>query len=211
MELTYEQKVERLWDIQQIKNLMGKYAYCHNAHLHMKTVEMFALEKEDIWVECVGIGVYCGADGIKNFFYDWHMSLEGDMKGAFNEHLLTTEVIEVAGDGKTAKAVWMSPGAETRRYKPKNELEAIWIWGKYAIDFIKADGEWKFWHFTITNDILCDYHHSWVEIGNATDENVVNNGMPKPHKPNTFKPGFYNKESITALYPVPPEPYDTYE
>jgi hypothetical protein len=49
------------------------------------------------------------------------------------EHCLTSPVIQVAKDGKTAKAIWFSPGVEGNQ----------WAYGKYAIDFVKEDGQWK--------------------------------------------------------------------
>jgi hypothetical protein len=211
MKLTVKEKINRLWDINEISKVMSRYAYLHNAHEHLKTVELFALDREDIWIECGGIGIYTGPAGIKKFFYEWHESLTGDIRGAFNEHLLTTPIIEVAKDGKTAKAVWMSPGVETRRVQPDKQLEASWIWGKYAIDFIKVKDEWKFWHFTITLDFLCDYHHSWVETENTYSKKVVNNGIPPIDKPNSFSEDGYTKEKVTKLFPAPPEPYDHWE
>jgi hypothetical protein len=211
MKLTMEEKIEQLWDAQEISKVMTRYAFLHNAHEHMKTVELFALDREDIWVECGGIGIYCGAAGIKKFFFEWHNSLAGkDLKGAFNEHLLTTPLIEVAKDGQTAKAVWMSPGVETRRTRPKNDLEALWIWGKYAVDFIKVNDEWKFWHFIITLDFICDYHHSWVESEMSTAARIINDGQPQVDKPNSFDQDGYTRAKITTLFPSLPKPYDTF-
>ena len=212
MDTTLEQRVERLWDIQQIKNLMGRYEYYHTAQEHMKTVELFALKSEGIRIDVVGMGIYEGVAGVKKFFYDWHNSLDGDRKGSLNIHLLTTEVIEVADDGRTARAVWMSPGLETRHSRKKGGLQAFWNWGKYAVDFLKEDGQWKFWHFTITNDFFTDYNTSWVDKGLADDTDVIfHSGKPAPDKPSSFEPDFYGVDKIKRLFPVPPEPYETFE
>ena len=209
--MTTEQKVERLWDVHQIKNLMGRYALLHCMQRHQETVELFDLTRDDVWIECGGMGVYKKPEGIKKFFYDWHLSLEGDGKGMFNEHLLTSEVIEVAEDGQTAKAVWISPGAETRRVQPDNKMEAIWIWGKYGVEFIKdQNGEWKFWHFTITCDFMCDYHHSWVETEKTIGKIVAHNGKPESDAPNTFADGYATDEKPVQV-PEIPKPYKSYQ
>lgn len=209
--MNFEQKVERLWDLHEVENLMGRYAYLHTAHKHEETAELFDLDREDVWVECGGLGVYKGPEGIRKFFCEWHHSLEGDLAGTLNVHTLTSPVIEIAEDGQTAKAVWISPGVETRRILPDAKLEAIWIWGKYAVDFIRnKSGQWKFWHFTITNDFMCDYHHSWVELENSFSEKVMNHGKPANDGPNTFEDG-YTKSVIKELIPPVPEPYDTYK
>ncbi len=50
-------------------------------------------------------------------------------------HILTSAVIEVADDGKTAKAVWYSPGIVSEGSAP-NWMTA-WIYELYACDFVK--------------------------------------------------------------------------
>lgn len=210
--LTTEQKVERLWDVHQIKNLMGRYALYHNANEHMKTVELFDLDREDCWLECGGMGVYKGPEGIRKFFYDWHLSLAGDGKGALNMHTLTSDVIEVAEDGQTAYAVWVSPGIETRRSEPNGDMVAMWIWGKYGVDFIKdKNGDWKFWHFTITLDFLTDYDHSWVETENGKGVTVRNDGVPANDGPNTFEDDGYRLDKVWGMNPRMPIPYESYD
>lgn len=208
--MTTEQKTERLWDIHEIENLMGRYALLHVGREHAKTVELFDLDREDCWLECGGMGVYKGPEGIRKFFLEWHLSLEGRPEGALNVHTLTSPVIEVAEDGQTAYAVWISPGAETRRVQPDGELESIWIWGKYGVEFCRdKNGEWKFWHFTITNDFMCDYHHSWVECEDRTGGLVMNDGVPANDGPNTFVDG-YRKDRVKDVQPAIPVPYKTY-
>jgi len=219
LELTLEQMIRRLWDAEEVRKVMARYAYLHNAHAHEETAALFALERDDVWVQCGGIGKYNGPEGIRKFFIDWHHSLGGDPRGAFNEHLLTTELVEVAGDCQTAKAVWMSPGVETRRIQlpdqraaaeSDGELEAQWIWGKYAVDFIKVNGVWKFWHFTITMDFQCDFHHSWVETEKTLASRVRHNGLPPVDESVPFADG-YTKQRVTELFPAPPDPYDTFD
>ncbi|MCM8709961.1 nuclear transport factor 2 family protein [Clostridium sp. SYSU_GA19001] len=205
MEMSINEKVERLWDIHEIKNLMGKYAFYHNAHEHMYTVNLFALKTEGVRIENDSLGIFEGPEGIKKFFYDFHTYMDGDKLGSFNLHTLTTEVIEVARDGKTAKAVWMSPGMETR--KDTGELRSAWCWGKYAVDFIKEDGVWKFWHFIITTEIYCDYYKSWVDYSLETSDRK----LPASDKPSRFGTLAYSTKGIAKLIPIPPEPYETYD
>jgi len=69
-------------------------------------------------------------------------------------HTQTTPIIEIAGDGKTAKGIWYSPGigtnVEIRNGKP--EISGGWFWEKYAVDFAKEDGKWKIWHLVNVMD-----------------------------------------------------------
>ena len=60
-----------------------------------------------------------------------------------------TPVIEVAGDGKTAKGIWYSIGIGVRPNVNSDGTytkSTSWMWEKYAVDFIKEDGKWKIWH-----------------------------------------------------------------
>ena len=78
--LTFEQKVNRLFDTQEIRKLMTRYAYYGYGREWEKVPEMFA-SRDDIWIDCEGFGIFDGASGIKRFFVDWHHSMEGDAEG----------------------------------------------------------------------------------------------------------------------------------
>lgn len=74
-------------------------------------------------------------------------------------HLMNTEIIEVAADGKTAKGVWLSPGTETAPQPGKEK--GCMVLGKYEVEFIKEDGTWKFWHMILYPLFLSPYDRSW--------------------------------------------------
>jgi len=67
-------------------------------------------------------------------------------------HTQETPVIEVAGDGKTAKGLWYSIGQGVRPSGTTGH-STEWMWEKYAVDFIKEDGKWKIWHLINMMDI----------------------------------------------------------
>jgi len=72
--------------------------------------------------------------------------------GAGSEHTMHTQetpVIEVAGDGKTAKGIWYSIGMSARGVVAddgKTSVVTSWMWERYGVDFIKENGAWKIWH-----------------------------------------------------------------
>jgi SnoaL-like domain len=74
-------------------------------------------------------------------FHDWLMKEAVGAEGAMMQHTLAIPVIEIAGDGQTAKGVWMSPGHEAHTIDGKQT--SIWCWGTYGEDFIKENGQWK--------------------------------------------------------------------
>jgi len=208
-ELTNEQKMIQLWDTQEISKLMAKYVYYGYGRTWELVPDLFA-QRDDIWIDCEGFGIFDGKKGIESFFVNWHHSMEGDAEGMFCIHLLTTEIIEVATDGKTARGLWFSPGAETRKKMDDGAHEAYWIWGMYAIDFIKENGEWKFWHFRIPHILLCDYHNSWVDLDKIVmGSQIGHEGRPQADRPSSYNPTFFGTKKKTDLFFQPPHPYQT--
>ena len=214
-ELTTAEKVERLWDQYQIRNLMARYAYYGFEENGDGIMELFS-KRDDAFVDCEGMGVFEGPAGLKEFFIDWHKKLndeETDPRGIMALHALSTEMIEVASDGQTARGLWVSPGIEAKR-REDGEMESYWIWGEYQNDFIKEDGEWKFWKFRIPHIILCDFHNSWTDLAKQglAMGGSIGATAEKPHgKPSTFKETFYTLDKSYTNFARPPFPYDTLE
>jgi len=203
-----EERVQRLEDIHEIQNLMGRYEYLHTAGLHEETAELFAKKTPGVRAEIDNWGVYEGAEGIQRLYVGVHKYIEGDRIGQMHMHTLTTPVIEVAGDGKTAKGVWISPGHETAAFF-EGELNAYWAWCKYGVDFVKEGGKWKIWHLKMYPIFLTPYYKSWVE---AT---VPHSAPPLPDELKSDRPTTYwwtySPTAVTEYAPAPPEPYETFD
>lgn len=200
-----EENIQKLLDIREIENLMAKYAYLHTAGRHEDTAELFAKKTPGVRVNLGG--VYKGIDGVHRAMVETHQSMNIGKPGFLFVHTQTTPVIEVAGDGKTSKGVWMSPGLETRKDPRTGEFVAYWLWGNYGVDFVKEDGKWKFWHFHVYPYMAAPYDKSW------TDPNAV----PLQLLPDETKPerlllsGLYSTTNEIRYEPVPPEPYETFD
>jgi len=112
---------------------------------------------------------------------------------AMRVNTLTTPVIEVAGDGETARAVWFCPGLEG----------ATPTWIKYGCDFKKQDGEWKIWHLHVYGMLM------GLEAKESfTPNTTANKGADKPPTTNWE----YSKAATYIPYePAPPQPYDTWD
>ena len=68
-------------------------------------------------------------------------------------HVTTTAIIEVARDGKTAKAFWYSPGMIAESGSSGNT-----IWEAYGADFVKENGVWKMWHLHMFTDFMGGFY-----------------------------------------------------
>lgn len=209
--MTIEQKMQHLWDENEVRKLMSRYIYYSYARTWELVPEMFA-KRDDIWIDCEGFGVFDGAKGIETFFVQWHHAMEGDGKGILTLHTLTTDIIEVSDDGLTAHGLWISPGTETRTAMATGQKEAFWIWGLYAVDFIKEDDEWKFWHFRIPHLFMCDYHRSWPELERMNIPSgslIYSTGRPTADRPSVSAPTYYRCDKEPSNFYEPPRKYAT--
>lgn len=118
-------------------------------------------------------------------------------------HTQTTPVIEIAGDGKTAKGVWYSPGIGlTPHFRDgKVNVEGIFFWEKYGVDFVKEDGRWKIWHMQMVYDFMPGIDKKWTDFGSDDAQSTENTGWP---------PKAWTPKTIPELSPRLPEPYYTF-
>ncbi len=209
--------------IQEIHNIMGRYQYLIMGEKYDALTELWAQTIPDVSIEVYDFGVYVGLQRIKEFFIDALKGLsvahgenmkkqfpgkkfEKPSAGLLMEHDLTTPVIEVAGDGKTAKGVWFSPGYET--FAVMGKLQAFWVWGKYGVDFIKEKDKWKFWHFHIYKTFYTPFEKSWTEGAPTPFDSGISGPKPDRDSKNRYS---YSPISVPEYAPAPPEPYETFD
>lgn len=196
----------RLKAVTDIQNLMGTYTVNHvpkNMHDH---IELFAMERDDVSVEVGDRGRYVGPDAVRALFgQQFAMPLEGNML----IHYLATPMIEVAGDGKTARGVFRSPGVEAVVPAGGGKPVPLWSFGAYAVDFIHLDGRWKIWHLHWFRVAKCTHADGWVD-----DLSMINGG-PLPNPPAGWQPPSYHNPyqpgAIQDSIPPCPKPYQSWE
>lgn len=196
-----ERELIRTKDIHEIQNLMARYMYLHNAGKNEAASKCFST-REDTTIEFHSCGLL-KKEGMMKMYSPENMGmmkLPPDTLPMMIEHTLTTPCIEVAEDGNTAKALWISPGHETKFGK------AEWAWFKYGVDFIKEDSEWKIWHYQVFQTFVCPFDTPWTDPAAWYDRPSV----PFADGPTTYH-NPYRVEYKSLNWPAPPEPYDTFE
>jgi hypothetical protein len=143
-------------DYAEINNLMSLHSWYHAALRN-------DIECEQIWVSPDGefadtatwaqtSGYWKGMKKIMSKYGS--KDSKGNMpdpKGGFVWHTITTPVIEIAEDRKTAKGIWYTPGI-VGAYSSDGKNNSQWMWEKYGVDFVMEKGKWKVWHMKVYTD-----------------------------------------------------------
>lgn len=225
-----KQGLQEQRDIHEIQNLMSLRAFLHGAQLQGKELELWT-DRDDASFG-MNPGFRVGMKSIRAA-YDIRFTRVkrhevGEMHkiypdiannqssfgvGGFQMHTLTSPIIVVAGDGQTAKGMWYTPGMVAGpSAKGGGATHPFWMWEKYAVDFIKEDGRWKFWHVLVVTDFGVPIGHDFSQQsggvfsveGGFTQEPMIPMDVPRQ----VYKE--YSATTIPHLYPPPPVPYKTF-
>lgn len=195
--------------------LMAKYQIYHHPFTAMGKRNIFAGSMPDVSLETGAmrqIGIDSIMEGQKLF-------TTAPLNGEWWLHPVTTPMIEVAGDGKTARGLFFSLGPEANREIKDGQARGYWSCGKYTVDFIKENGEWKIWHIRWWRMFKTGFDKSWTEpvvvkapwSGNKVADKVLGGSQVKRHlEPSKFTKTDYNPDRPMACIPWFPEPYDTW-
>lgn len=214
---------ERALAMLEVQNTMSKHAYYYAAGKIEEEFENIWVKEDGKYAATASKGKITGLSELKKMTLERKHENEKkaleEMSRIYPEiknvpenlgvgtdlviHTQTTPVIEIAGDGKTAKGVWYSPGIGlTPHFRDgKVKVEGIFFWEKYGADFVKEDGRWKIWHMQMVYDFLPGIDKKWTDFENDDSQTTENAGWP----PKTWSP-----KTIPALSPRLPEPYYTF-
>jgi hypothetical protein len=143
-----------------------------------------------------------------------------DQRGRLHMYALTSPLIEVAGDLRTAKGIWICPGhaADRNPADPYSELEATWVWTKYGCDFVTEGREWKIWHLRVYGIFRVRYDKGFADgdaVRGAPPGASGPLGSPPPGVPRSDRPSSgwwqYRPDLVYPNEPVAPQPYETFD
>ncbi len=172
---TDEEQILRIWDVEDVKSLMSRRVFLQTADLREEELRtMWVQEPEHQKTASFGSnwGYYVGMDEIRKYYVESHAAALEEQKkangaaevnmGNMYAHPLTTGLVELAEDGKTAKGLWYSIGNEAMA-QADGTSHVQWMLGKVAVDFIREGNEWKIWHIVISTDVDCQAGHDYGE------------------------------------------------
>ena len=229
-----EQKIQRALDIAEVQNVMSRHAYYHGAGHHLQELRNIWVKEDGAWAATASFGqnhgYWVGIERIKQYYGELNeknrkknlvmvsrlhpevaIAEENEGVGSMIMHTLTTPIIEVAGDGKTAKGMWYSPGQVTEVGEDGKPM-AMWMWEKYGADLVKEDGKWKLWHIHMYTDFAVPPGKSWIDpsvkSGFSAGDTIE---RPPEMKPDIEKVTYreWTPTTVPQLTPMP-EPYYTF-
>lgn len=225
-----DQQLVGIWEDQrEIKNLMGRYT---RALLHKEEEEIlgrFWSRREDISLG-LNDGWYLGRDSIGGYyqyfaektaltdrlvkarFHGVKEIQEGKGIGYLPMKALSTDLVEVSGDGKTAKGMWGCSGQKTE-FTPAGPVTYL-TFGTYAVDFVREDGEFKVLHMQYLEEICHPQGEKWWEPEQVRPElpefaELKESIPPEPDVKMVLWEKFRPGRGLRKL-PQLPEPYETY-
>ncbi len=181
-------RVERLDDEHEIANLQRTYGYYLDHRLWDQVAALFA---DDGTIEMGQRGVYAGKPRVRAFLN--LLGPEGIHDGELNDHVQLQVVVDVAPDGRTAKA----------RSRELDMLGVVgqggeWSEGVYENTFVKDGGVWKIKSLHYFPTFITDYDKGWAK-----------DAQPVPG-PSSELPPDRPPTSVYAIYPkahIPPYHY----
>ena len=231
--LTQAERLVSIWeDRRAVLNLMGIFSG-HYLLKEEKTIvsELFA-HREDLCL-AVNNGYYVGRAAVEGYYAALHEKNllttrlimakypeafagktpeEAYGCGLINYKPLDTPVVEIAGDGATARGIWtcrnsysdLTTGGPVTYYE----------WGWVAADFVKEAEGWKIWHLQILNDVHVQAGLQYYEADKPYPpvegfEEMASFAMPAPTIPVTVREP-YRPDRPRTPSPEVPKPYQTF-
>ncbi len=243
--ITAAERALAMWEVQ---NVMSRHAYYHAAGLNIEEVDAIWVRRDGEFASSAtfasprwvmnGIETVRGAYGEENqrnreralgalSRADPSVANSRENLGAGHEwamHTNTTPIIEIAGDGRTAKGVWYSPGMGlfTQVDGRDVRVQGTFFWEKYGADFVLENGQWRIWHLQMAYDFTPGLPEEWTAPLTGDRAGTQRNQAPAVEAgerqqglpPGFSEPGYsypaFSPSRPSIIYPPLPEPYYTF-
>lgn len=206
MQYTNEELAIRLWDTEHIRHTMNRMCY------YLSNRDFRGLIN-DLWVQknkrtaSLGYnnGYYIGMDEIVR-----HLVLEQTdlpKTGSARMETLTTPLIKLHGDGKTAQYQGYMPGFRSSAQADET-METYLTLDMCFADLIKEEGTWKIWHLILMHDHTMEAGKPYGKLPTFGWNDPLEETFGTPTVPQELHDPSYGWE---LLYDDMPRELDTYE
>lgn len=188
--LTIEQRLHNALGSQKVEEYKARHAYLHAIMYSKQEWDVFWHKSPNTtWAHQFGRMV-----GWEEVYYNSVVHTDANMLGLAIQkmksmeemwghdflstgksgcHALASDVIEVAEDGMSARAFYLTPGTMTggMGMGPANGpvyRGGGWLWERYGSEFVFVDGAWKWFHEHVCPDTAGQY-----DVGNWAHDRYV--------------------------------------
>lgn len=188
-------------DYLDIWKLQSLYSHLYHIGRRSEVPALFAQKTPGVSLEMEDSGVYEGIESVTRF---WNTVFEDKKAGAGHLaiHMAVNPVIEIAPDRARARGLWHSHGYCSLPIE--GALKQFLCLGKYDMEYVKEDGDWKILTFAYRQTFMCPYREGWVDESVAAS--IAGSPENTPDKPTTYYMP-YSRYRINVFQPPPPGPY----
>ncbi|BAK65898.1 hypothetical protein SLG_12230 [Sphingobium sp. SYK-6] len=173
-------RVQKLEGARAVKKLQRAFGYYVDRGLWQDAADLFT---DDGTIEIGMDGVYAGKARIRDYLKALHGGQDGLVYGQLNEWVTLQPVVDVAADGRSARARWRDLGMLGQHKK-----HAEWRDGIYENDYVKEDGVWKIRALHLHVNFVVPYEKGWARLqpGEGLVRSEASRKMP-PDRPSTVR------------------------
>ena len=231
-ELTPDEVLEILEKRRKIRNTAGRISHDLCVKEDAQIYERYWSGRDDVSLT-LNAGTYSGKKAVEAYYEacgeeieltskliaeKFPEAFEGKTKeelygvGMINYTPVDSHVIEIAGDGQSAKALFNVRGSYC--YLTPSGPVANWTYGYMAMDLISEDGEYKIWHMQLLYNVDNPCGVNFISPGKNYEpvegfEKIAEFKMPEPNAGKEAE--HYHPFRQHQITPEVPEPYETFE
>lgn len=204
-----EKEIRHEEAIAAIQNRIRKYA----AWFHTGNVDgiLSCFARTEAPELIFGSSKVSGREAISQFYGNRPMLVR--LPGTIVSHEITTEVIVIASDEKTARVTANASG-----YKGLAPTGSqVNLLGKYSFEMIREDGEWKIWRLQWIMIADADFNYGWLFQNRSyylEDEYPALSEEPRPGMLTEAADSYmdyFKPDEVQVLLPEPPDEYQTWD
>jgi len=165
-----------------VENLFSNYMHLHNGYEDEAIIDLWVRPgTPGMRAQYSNKGIYTSWDSITAY----HRGRPAPV-GKLLLHYSTTPSIEVAGDGRSARGIWIVAGVESGLTDPAQaanapeflyekelvngqKVWAHWVTMKYEMHALHQDGAWKIWRFRCFEVMRAPYGRNWIDFAACTE------------------------------------------
>ena len=148
------------WEAEhEVRNVVGKFSIYYSAGEYSKAFELFSCT-DQVYLQISDQGIYEGRKAVKACF---EQLTKTAVPGSFRYMPVTSEIVEVSKDLKTAQGMWFINGCAAIKDSEDPLVPAadLWLEDKLAVELIRENGRWAILRMNINEEMRAEYHKSW--------------------------------------------------